>query len=88
LQAKQFLIAAVETSAAQNVDTQARIYSVVQLATAGDITSLDTADYSGITLGSYQDIMDLEVVSMTGQINSATTQSELYIFNPNIAPGP
>lgn len=88
LQAKQFLIAAVETSAAQNVDNQARIYSVVELATAGVITDLPTADYNGIDLGEYQNIMDAEVASMTAQINAATTQSDLYIFNPNIAPNP
>lgn len=88
LQAQQYLIAEVNSSAASNVNNQARIYSVVQLDQTADILVLPTADYSGIDLGTYQGLMDSEVTSMTNQINAASSQTQLYTFNPNIDPNP
>jgi hypothetical protein len=88
LQAQNYLVTAVKTSAASNVDNQARIYSPLQLAAAPDMGALPTADYSGLTLADYQANMDAEVSSAEVQINAATSPAQLYNFNPAIDPAP
>lgn len=86
--AKNNLIERAKASGAANVDYQARIYSVVNLFAAADVTALDTADYTGLTLGDYQTYIDGEISAFEGQVNSATTVPQLYNLNPEITANP
>jgi hypothetical protein len=86
--AKSALIDEARTSGAANVDYQARIYSVVDLFAAADVTALASADYSGLTLGDYQTYIDGEVSSVEAQVNAATTVPALYNLNPEITANP
>jgi hypothetical protein len=87
-EAKNVLNTAVETSAALQGATQARVYSPVQLFAAPDVTVLQTADYSGMDLGEYQTYLDSEVSSMQAIVNSAVSVPSLYGFDPNVDGNP
>ena len=80
-QAKESLITKVQTSAAEQGNIQARIYSAYQLGSASDIGTLPTADYFGVDLATYQTYLNGEVSTMTATINAATTNSQLYQFD-------
>ena len=79
--AKSELISKVQTSAAEQGDLQARIYSAYQLGSASDIGTLSTADYFGVNLSTYQTYLDGQVSAMTAEINAATAVSQLYSFD-------
>jgi hypothetical protein len=86
--AKTYLIQAVQTSAAAAGAAQAAIYSPAQLFAAPSVGDLPTADYFGVTLAQYQTYLDSEVASQTATINAATSNVELYGFNPEVNPAP
>lgn len=79
--AKTSLISKIETSAAEQADLQARIYSQYQLLTSVNPGTLVTADYPTYDLSSYQAYLDTEVSSMSAEVNAATTTEILYSFD-------
>ena len=80
-QAQDQLTNQVKTSAAEQGDLQARIYSAYQLGSASDVGTLPTADYFGVNLSTYQTYLDGQVSAMTAEINAATAVSQLYSFD-------
>jgi hypothetical protein len=80
-QAKSTLTTLVNTSAAEQGDLQARVYSAYQLLSAPDSGALDTADYFGVDLATYQTYLDGQVSTMEATINAATTTTQLYSFD-------
>jgi hypothetical protein len=87
-QAKSTLTALVNTSAAEQGDLQARVYSTYQLLAAADAGSLATADYFGVDLATYQTYLDGQVATMEAMINAATTNAQLYSFDWRIEGDP
>jgi hypothetical protein len=87
-QAKSSLITDAQTSGATNIDEQARIYSMLQLATEGAPLTLPTADYYGVNLGDYQTYIDGEITDFTNQVNACTTVPQLYNLNPQVNSNP
>ena len=79
-----YLSTAVETSAASAADNEARIYSAVQLFAAPDVTTLPTADYTGVTLGDYQTFLDGQVSTMQAEIAAITDVNYLYDYDPAV----
>jgi len=86
--AKTFLITETKVSGANHVSTQSRIYSPLQLATSVDPGALLCADYPSITLSDYQLTIDGRVTDLINLVNSASTLTDLYTFNPNVDPSP
>ena len=80
-QAKDALITLVNTSAAEQGDLQARIYSAYQLVSAADAGILPTADYFGVDLATYQTYLNGQVATMEATIVTATTTTQLYSFD-------
>jgi hypothetical protein len=75
------LITQIQTSATEQADLQARIYSMYQLSIEASPGTLPTADYAGIDLDTYQAYIDGEVSAMTATVNAATTVPQLYSFD-------
>jgi hypothetical protein len=84
--AKTDLINQTNTDSAAAVVVQLSAYSPVQQATAPDITLLNTLDYPGIDIGTYQTYVDAISAAEIATINSATDISELYPLNPSALP--
>jgi patatin-like phospholipase/acyl hydrolase len=79
--AQASLITLIQTSATEQADLQARIYSMYQLSIEASPGTLPTADYAGIDLDTYQAYIDGEVSAMTATVNAATTVPQLYSFD-------
>lgn len=87
-QAKQVLSTEVKSYAASNCSFQSRIYSTLEMVTTPDPGSLPCADYSTVTLSSYQATMDTRSAEMVDSINAATTTNQLYSFDPRVDANP
>jgi len=85
-EAKTNLINQTNTDSAASVVVQLSAYSPVQQATAPDITLLNTLDYPGVDMGTYQTYVDAISAAEIATINSATDISELYPLNPSALP--
>ena len=85
-EAKTNLINETNTGSAAAVVVQLSGYSPVQQATAPDITLLNTLDYPGVDIGTYQDYVDAVANAEIATINSATSISDLYLINPAALP--
>jgi len=85
-EAKTDLINQTNTNSAAAVVVQLSAYSPVQQATAPDITLLNTLDYPGTDMGTYQTYVDAISAAEIATINSATGISELYSVNPSALP--
>ena len=85
-EAKFDLLNQTNTDSAAAVVVQLSAYSPVQQATAPDITLLNTLDYPGVNMGTYQTYVDDISAPVIATINSATNISELYPINPAALP--
>ena len=84
--AKTSLINLTRFQGATAVDSQADLYSSVQLTTAPDANALDTRSYPDTTLGEYQTYVNGLTATTVAEINAATTVPDLYPINPAIIP--
>lgn len=86
--AQAYLTTVVEANGASNVNTQARIYSVLELIQAPTPGDLICADYPTYSLSAYQTYIDGAVSDSITLIDGATSTEELYDFDTRIDPNP